>query len=122
MCDTVITRVLLIMGEAMHILENTVNETPLAAARWGGGTKVNDYQYYDNTDITLDLVRVSPSSLRTATPSMSSLWRMTGMLMQLAAAVATQGTHRWKIGGDRYKRRKFNNLITIYMTTYSTIM
>ena len=26
------------------------------------------------------------------------------MLMQLAAAVATQGTHRWKIGGDRYKR------------------
>ena len=33
MCDTLITRVLLIMGEAMHILENTVNETPLAAAR-----------------------------------------------------------------------------------------
>ena len=30
---TVITRGLLIMGEAMHILENTVNETPLAAAR-----------------------------------------------------------------------------------------
>jgi hypothetical protein len=31
---------------------------------------------------------------------------MTGILMQLAAAVATQGTHRWKIGGDRYKTEK----------------
>ena len=34
-CDKIIInkRGLLIMGDAMHILENTVRETPLAAAR-----------------------------------------------------------------------------------------
>ena len=102
------------MGEAMHILENTVKETPLAAARWGDSTRSTiiasnytiKFWVYRSAIITCDLARICPSSLRTATPSMSSLWRMTGILMQLAAAVATQGTHRWKIGGDRYEEEK----------------
>ena len=42
----IIIRGLLIMGEAMHILENTVSETPLAAARWGGDTNVNNHHNY----------------------------------------------------------------------------
>ena len=44
--------------------------------------------------ITFDFVRVFPLLSNTATPSMSSRCRITGILMQLAAAVATQGTHR----------------------------
>ena len=32
--------------------------------------------------------------------------------MQLAAAVATQGTHRWKMGGDLCPKKKKNQLIS----------
>ena len=61
----------------MTFLPATTCDIPLAAA-------------------VLDLQALSPFSSLKSTPSISSVWRMKGMLTALAETTATSGTNLWK--------------------------
>ncbi len=90
-----------IAGRAIRILDTTTSRIPFLAATYTAHQLVGLPQ--SGHTLTLDKASCRSCSSTTAMPSLSSLWRMRGMLIQLAAAMAVNGIRRPASGGTRWR-------------------